>query len=44
MNMIEKPKETAFTKRMKAFHEAQALVAAARQRAKQKPRSDDDDE
>lgn len=32
--MTDKPKETAFQKRMKAFHEAQALTAAARQRAK----------
>lgn len=42
--MTDKPRETAFQKRMKAFHEAQALTAAARQRAKQKPPSDDDDE
>lgn len=42
--MTDKPKETAFQKRMKAFREAQALTAAARQRAKQKPFPADDDD
>lgn len=32
--MTNEPKETAFQKRMRKFHEAQALIAAARQRAK----------
>lgn len=32
--MTSKPRETAAQKRMKAFHESQALIAAARQRAK----------
>ncbi|CAD5141155.1 protein of unknown function [Microbacterium sp. Nx66] len=41
--MTEK-RETAFQKRMKAFHEAQARNAAARDRAKQKPSSANDDE
>lgn len=31
--MTKKPKETARQKRMKAFHEAQALIAAARKKA-----------
>lgn len=32
--MTDNPKETAAQKRMKAFHEAQALIAAARHKAK----------
>jgi hypothetical protein len=37
-------KETAFQKRMRKFHEAQAQLAAARDKAKQKPRLADDGE
>ncbi|MGV2901314.1 hypothetical protein ACNPM4_06510 [Microbacterium sp. AGC62] len=42
--MTDKPKETAFQKRMKAFHEAQERIAIARDRAKEKPLPADDDE
>ncbi|WP_259461066.1 MULTISPECIES: hypothetical protein [unclassified Microbacterium] len=41
--MTNEPKETAAQRRMKAFHKAQALIAAARETAKQKPPPVDDD-
>lgn len=42
--MTDKQRETAAQKRMRLFREAQALTAAARQRAKQKSLPDDDDQ
>lgn len=40
--MTDNKKETVFQKRMKSFREAQDILAAARNKAKQKPPPADD--